>query len=137
MAAKSLHMRYEPHVNLDVIVLIPNFYHFNFLFVHKLSLETNNLHFRKAFRSLYSCLVKRLKIDILKILKEPFDDHSFCEILVKLILIQLQKSGIRCQKKIKGRNHQRKFNVITNLRAAEFQGQKIHHLISGSSESLI
>ena len=71
----------------------------------------------------------------LKILKEPFDDHSSCEILVRLILIQLQKSRIRRQKNIKGRNHQRKFNVITNLRAAKFQGQKILHLISGSSET--
>ena len=35
------------------------FHHFNFLFLHKLSLETNNLHFRKAFRSLCSCLVKK------------------------------------------------------------------------------
>ena len=33
--------------------------HFNFLFLHKLSLETNNLYFRKAFRSLCSCRVKR------------------------------------------------------------------------------
>ena len=31
--------------------------HFNYLYLHKLSLETNNLNFRKAFRSLGSCLV--------------------------------------------------------------------------------
>ena len=38
----------------SIMYLILTFY-----FLHKLSLETNNLHFRKDFRRLYSCLVKR------------------------------------------------------------------------------
>ena len=38
--------------------------HFNYLYLHKLSLETNNLHFRKAFRSLDSCLVKRVGVGV-------------------------------------------------------------------------
>ena len=36
---------------------VPNILILTFYFLHKLSLETNNLHFRKAFRSLGSCLV--------------------------------------------------------------------------------
>ena len=35
---------------------VPNILILTFYFLHKLSLETNNLHFRKAFHSLGSCL---------------------------------------------------------------------------------
>ena len=56
-SASSQHLQKNVIGNCHCQHVCPKHLILTFYFLHKLFLETNNLHFRKAFRSLDSCLV--------------------------------------------------------------------------------